>query len=60
MSDDRTSAEAGIFPVLCARCFRAPRDSGDRATWVALADQQVCPGCVTQSDRERLRLDERP
>jgi hypothetical protein len=52
------AADAGACAVLCARCVRAPRDPDDRATWVIVADEQICPGCVTQSDRERLRMDE--
>ena len=54
------AADAGACSVLCARCIRSPRDPADRATWVSVADGQICPGCVTQSDRERLRMDERP
>jgi RNA polymerase-interacting CarD/CdnL/TRCF family regulator len=60
VSDDGMAADAWACSMLCARCIRAPRDPADRATWVSVADGQICPGCVTQSDRERLRMDERP
>jgi len=50
MTDDET-------PVVCARCVRAPRDPEDRATWITLADERICPGCLTQSDLDRLRMD---
>jgi hypothetical protein len=57
MSDDEAAADAGVRPVVCARCVRAPRDPDDRKTWITVADERICPGCLTQSDRERLRMD---
>lgn len=54
MTDGGVGANAGAHPVLCARCVRASRDQDDLATWVALAGEQICPGCLTQNDRERL------
>lgn len=57
MSDDGM-ADDGASPVLCVRCVRVPRDPDDWTTWFIFDDEQVCPGCVTQSDRERLRMDE--
>jgi hypothetical protein len=57
MSDDGTAADPQADPVVCARCLRAPRDPDDQATWITLAEEQICPGCLTQSDRERLRMD---
>jgi len=57
MSDEGIAADAGARPVFCVRCVRVPRDSADRTTWVILADELICPGCVTQSDRERERMD---
>jgi hypothetical protein len=57
MSDDGPAADAGARPVLCSRCVRAPRDPVDRTTWITLSDERICPGCLTQSDRERLRTD---
>lgn len=50
MSDDERA-------VVCARCVRAPRDPEDRATWITLDDERICPGCLTQSDLERLRME---
>jgi hypothetical protein len=57
MSDDDTAANDGASRVVCARCVRAPRDRADRKTWITLADERICPGCLTQNDRERLRTD---
>ena len=57
MTDDRSAPDGWPHPLLCARCVRAARDPDDRTTWVTLADEQICPGCVTQNDRERLRFD---
>jgi hypothetical protein len=57
MSDGATADDAAARPVICARCVRAPRDPDDRATWVTIADDRICPGCLTQSDRTRLHMD---
>jgi hypothetical protein len=57
MSDEWTEDDAAARPVVCARCVRAPRDPDDRATWITMADERMCPGCLTQSDRERLHMD---
>lgn len=57
MSDDGAADDVGTGPVVCARCVRAPRDGDDRKAWITLADERICPGCLTQSDRERLRMD---
>ena len=45
-------------PLVCVRCRRAPRDTNDRATWVVIADDNLCPGCLTLAEVERLRPDE--
>ena len=45
-------------PLVCARCARAPRDPDDRTAWVTIDDDEICPGCLTLNDRERLRTDE--
>jgi hypothetical protein len=58
VSDDRGGDDAAARPLLCARCARAPRDPDDRATWVTIAEDWICPGCLTLNDRERLRMDE--
>lgn len=57
MTDDGVETGAEARPVLCARCRRASRDQDDLTTWVALAGEQICPGCLTQSDRERLPME---
>ena len=57
MSDDPTADDAAALPVICARCVRAARDPDDRAAWVTIADDRICPGCLTQSDRARLHMD---
>jgi hypothetical protein len=44
-------------PFRCARCARLPRDPDDRMAWVTVDDDEICPGCLTLNDRERL-LDE--
>ncbi len=44
-------------PLVCVRCRRAPRDPVDRATWVVIADDNLCPGCLTLDEVERLRVD---
>jgi hypothetical protein len=46
-------------PSRCARCARLPRDADDRMSWVTIDDNQICPGCLTLSDRDRLPDDER-
>jgi hypothetical protein len=58
MSDERGDIHAAARPLLCARCVRAPRDRDDRTTWVTIDDEQICPGCLTLNERERLRMDE--
>jgi hypothetical protein len=56
VSGDRDEETA--TPLLhCARCARPPRDPDDRATWVTIDDDRICPGCLTLNDRERLRMD---
>jgi len=57
VSDDRDGEDATARRLLCARCARVPRDPDDRATWVTIDDDRICPGCLTLSDRERLRMD---
>jgi hypothetical protein len=57
MSDDLAAADSAARRVRCARCVRSPRDPDDRATWVIVDDDRICPGCLTLSDRERLRMD---
>jgi len=44
-------------PLVCGRCRRAPRDPDDRATWVVVGDHNLCPGCLTLDEVERLRAD---
>jgi len=57
VSDDRTAPDRWPRPLLCARCVRAPRDPDDRTTWVTLAGEQICPGCLTLDDRAWLQFD---
>jgi hypothetical protein len=40
--------------VGCARCRRAPRDDADFVEWEQLDDGEVCPGCLTMLEVERL------
>jgi hypothetical protein len=44
-------------PLVCARCRRPPRDADDRARWVTINDDELCPGCLTLDERERIRSD---
>jgi hypothetical protein len=44
-------------PLVCVRCRRAPRDPDDRATWAVVDDDNLCPGCLTLDEVERLRAD---
>jgi hypothetical protein len=50
--------DATAAPQLCARCARAPRDPDDRTAWVTIDESEICPGCLTMNDHERLRADE--
>jgi hypothetical protein len=52
---DKAEPEAAAVPLRCARCTRAPRDADDRLEWVTIDADTVCPGCLTMSDKERLR-----
>lgn len=52
-------ADAGAHPVLCARCRRTARDQADSSTWVTLDGEQICTGCLSQTDRQRLLMDPR-
>jgi hypothetical protein len=54
----RGEPDAETAPLLCARCARPPRDPDDRAAWATIDDDEICPGCLTLNDRERLRADE--
>lgn len=47
--------DATPVPLVCARCARAPRDESDRISWVTIASDGICPGCLTMNDREQLR-----
>jgi hypothetical protein len=38
----------------CARCARSARDAEDRSTWVTIEDEEVCPGCLTLLETDRL------
>jgi hypothetical protein len=38
----------------CARCARSARDSDDRSNWVTIEDEEVCPGCLTLLETDRL------
>jgi hypothetical protein len=38
----------------CARCARSSRDAEDRSTWVTIEDEEVCPGCLTLLETDRL------
>jgi len=38
----------------CARCARSARDADDRSTWVTIEDEEVCPGCLTLLETDRL------
>jgi coenzyme F420-reducing hydrogenase gamma subunit len=58
VTGDHGESEGMSDTVLCARCVRAPRDEEDRATWVTIDDDEICLGCTTLNDRERLRADE--
>jgi hypothetical protein len=53
MRDDEVDAAAA--PLTCARCARMPRDSDDRLSWATINDDEICPGCLTTNDHERLR-----
>jgi hypothetical protein len=44
-------------PLVCARCRRPPRDRDDRASWVTVNDDTLCPGCLTLAELERVRGD---
>jgi hypothetical protein len=44
-------------PLVCVRCRRAPRGPDDRATWVVIDDNSLCPGCLTLDEVGRLRAD---
>jgi hypothetical protein len=46
-------------PPRCPRCTRSPRDAEDRLNWATIDDAEVCPGCLTMNDVERLRDDGR-
>lgn len=56
MSEDAGPSSA---EPTCARCARAPRDAEDLFAWVEIDGDEVCPGCLTLGDDERLRS-ERP
>lgn len=53
--DDGESAPPA--PLVCARCRRPPRDPDDRASWVTINDDELCPGCLTLAELERVRGD---
>jgi len=38
----------------CSRCARFERDADDRTTWVTIDDEEVCPGCLTLLETDRL------
>jgi hypothetical protein len=38
----------------CSRCARSARDSDDRTSWVTIDDEEVCPGCLTLLETDRL------
>jgi hypothetical protein len=38
----------------CSRCARSARDPDDRSTWVTIDDEEVCPGCLTLLETDRL------
>jgi hypothetical protein len=38
---------------------RTPRDAEDRLSWITIDDNEICSGCLTVSDAERLRTDNR-
>jgi hypothetical protein len=59
MNDHGAEPEALAHPVLCARCRRTSRDEADSRTWVILDGEQICTGCLSQTDRERLPLQPR-
>lgn len=61
MNDNGAEAEADALahPVLCARCRRTSRDQADSRTWVTLDSEQICTGCLSQTDRERLPMQPR-
>jgi hypothetical protein len=52
-------ADAATTPIVCTRCTRTPRDTDDRLAWVTIDDDEICPGCLTMNDEERLRNDKR-
>jgi hypothetical protein len=58
VSSGQGKGDRAASPPLCARCGRAARDQDDRAAWVTIDDDEICLGCMTLSDRERLRADE--
>ena len=49
----------GEQTMTCARCTRAQRDDDDRASWVTLESEDVCPGCLTLTEAEALRNTDR-
>jgi hypothetical protein len=41
-------------PETCSRCARSARDADDLTTWVTIEDEEVCPGCLTLLETDRL------
>ena len=41
-------------PETCSRCARFVRDADDHTTWVTIDDEEVCPGCLTLLETDRL------
>jgi hypothetical protein len=38
----------------CSRCARSARDAEDGTAWVTIDDEEVCPGCLTLLETDRL------
>lgn len=51
--------ERPALPLHCARCARSPRGAENHVDWATIDGAEVCPGCLTLADGERLRNDSR-
>jgi hypothetical protein len=54
VSEDKAD-EVEQAAARCSRCARSPRSAEDRLAWATIDDADVCPGCLTLVDTERIR-----